>query len=125
MTRPASQQFRFVRRPNVARNTRIVELYTAGLSSVEVGNRIGMTSTNVQHVLRKAGVQLRTPAEARRLGKQRAERRQLIAEAAQRHFGYLRAPGVTDRDIKPANVPPVNPGFADEVLEPGWEDSWP
>lgn len=124
MTRPANQQFRLGRRPNHARNARVAELYMAGLSSVEVGKRVGMTSASALNVLRRMGVPLRSLAEAQRLAKRRTARRKRIAEAAQRRFGHLRAPGVVERDIKPSNVPRVNPGFEDDVLDQTWED-WP
>lgn len=120
--KPANQQFRLPRRrANVARNKCMVELYQAGLSSTEVGQRVGTTSTHVLYVVRRAGVPVRPISEAKALAHARAVRRELIATAAQRLFGHLRAPAVPQA---PAELPPVNAGFDDDVLEPGWEDAW-
>lgn len=118
--RPAHQQFRIGRRPNVARNARIVELYQAGLSSTEVARRVGTTAANVLQLLKRANVPTRSLAESMALAKRRAERRRLIAEAAQRAFGHLHAPKAAPvRAVKP---PPVNAMFDDVVLAPGWEE---
>ena len=124
MTRPANHhRLHFgslpKRLPNIERNARIVALYTAGLSSVDVGRRVGVTPTAVLYVLRREGVELRSLAESQRLGRQRAARLRLIAEAAQRTFGHLRVPGAARAAVRP---PPVNALWDDEVLdvEVGW-----
>lgn len=42
---------------------RMAELYTSGLSTIEVGKRVGLSSSNVLLALRKAGVEMRTTSD--------------------------------------------------------------
>lgn len=109
------------RKPDLARRAQAVELYTAGLSTVEIAQRMGSFPGIVARMLEAARVQLRSRSESIELGKRRAARRRLIAEAAQRRFGHI---VMAPRSAAPVKPQPVNAGFDDvEVLDIEW-DRW-
>lgn len=120
--RPAHQRptFSFGRRRDTSRDSRIVELYSAGRSSTEVAQALGMTSTNVLIVLRKLGVPIRSRREGRALAGQRARRRDLIAEAAKRRFGDLRAPAPAPTPSAPVRHEPDSFWTEDDI--PAFDD---
>lgn len=95
-------------------------LYNQGLSCQDVASRLRISIGTVQRQVDATGGQ-RSPSEAASLAKRRRARMRLIAEAAQKVFGHLRAPAST-HPAAAGVLPPVNAGFDDDLTVADFED---
>jgi hypothetical protein len=109
--RPYHQKPTFGRKPNLVERQRLRALYEQGLSCEEIASRLGCQASNVYVKLRRSGMKMRSASEGAALKRRRNERRALIAQAAQRKFGYQVAP---EPEPQAPQLPPVNEPFADD-----------